>query len=98
MRSSPPVIVMPEKSSVAGVAPSEAGANGGWAFSERERESARSAIRHVRRRFDIDENRTRVALHRLGDALAGGRVDQGQATAPEAGSAKAGAVDARRLG
>src|SRR5690606_8335252 len=41
----------------------------------------------------------RVALlHRLGDALAGGRVDQGQATAPEAGSAKARAVDARRLG
>ncbi|MCA8955080.1 MAG: hypothetical protein KDC87_03345 [Planctomycetes bacterium] len=39
------------------LAPSEAGANGGWAFSERERESARSAIRHVRRRFDIDENR-----------------------------------------
>jgi hypothetical protein len=39
------------------LAPSEAGANGGWAFSIRERESALSAIRYVRRRFNVDENR-----------------------------------------
>ena len=42
------------------VAPSEAGPNGGWAFSRRERESARSAVRYVRRRFNVDENRIYV--------------------------------------
>lgn len=39
------------------LAPSEAGPNGGWAFSIRERESTLSALRYMRRRFNIDESR-----------------------------------------
>jgi len=39
------------------LAPSEAGANAGYAFSDRERAAALAAIRWARRRFNIDENR-----------------------------------------
>jgi len=39
------------------VAPSEAGKNEGYAFSERERESVLEALRWVKRGFDVDENR-----------------------------------------
>ncbi|MHC5063527.1 MAG: carboxylesterase family protein [Planctomycetota bacterium] len=39
------------------VCPSESADNSGYRFSERERETALSAIRWARRRFNIDENR-----------------------------------------
>lgn len=39
------------------LAPSEAGENEGYAYSDRERLSALSALRWARRRFDVDENR-----------------------------------------
>src|SRR5688572_8104189 len=37
--------------------PSEAGANDGYRFSERERDSALAALRWIRRRYNVDENR-----------------------------------------
>lgn len=37
--------------------PSEAGPNDGYHFSERERDSALAALRWIRRRYNIDENR-----------------------------------------
>jgi predicted esterase len=46
-----------ERTSTLLLAPTEAGPNGGWAFSVRERESTRSAVRYMRRRFNVDENR-----------------------------------------
>ena len=39
------------------LAPSEAGANEGYAFSARERAAALAALRWMRRRYDVDENR-----------------------------------------
>jgi len=39
------------------IAPTEAGENGGYAFSERERKAALAALRWARRRFNVDENR-----------------------------------------
>ncbi len=39
------------------LAPSEAGANFGYGFSERERQSALAALRWLRRRVNVDENR-----------------------------------------
>jgi len=39
------------------VAPTEAGENGGYAFSARERQAALAALRWARRRFNVDENR-----------------------------------------
>jgi dienelactone hydrolase len=39
------------------LAPTEAGANFGYGFSERERQSARAALRWMRRRANVDENR-----------------------------------------
>ena len=39
------------------LAPSETGANDGWGFTIRERESARSAVRYFRRHYNVDENR-----------------------------------------
>lgn len=40
--------------------PSEAGRNEGYAFSQRERLSALEAVRWVRRRYNVDENRVHV--------------------------------------
>jgi len=39
------------------VAPTEAGKNGGYAFSPRERDAALAALRWTRRQFNVDENR-----------------------------------------
>lgn len=39
------------------LAPTEAGANAGYAFSARERQAALAALRWMRRRFHVDENR-----------------------------------------
>jgi len=39
------------------VAPTEAGENGGYAFTRREREAALAVLRWARRRYDVDENR-----------------------------------------
>ena len=39
------------------VAPTEAGPNGGYAFTKRERAASLAALRWARRQFDIDENR-----------------------------------------
>jgi len=39
------------------IAPTEAGENAGYGFTERERGAALAALRWARRRFDIDENR-----------------------------------------
>src|SRR5947207_1046414 len=44
------------------VAPTEAGPNEGYRFTERERRSALSALRWARRRLDVDENRVFVAV------------------------------------
>jgi dienelactone hydrolase len=46
-----------EKLGMLVLAPSEAGANEGYAFSSREREAALAALRWMRRNFDVDENR-----------------------------------------
>jgi dienelactone hydrolase len=46
-----------EKLGMLVLAPSEAGNNEGYAFSDRERRSALAALRWMRRRFDVDENR-----------------------------------------
>jgi dienelactone hydrolase len=46
-----------DKLSMLVLAPSEAGANDGYAFTERERLAALAALRWVRRRFHVDENR-----------------------------------------
>lgn len=45
------------ESGVLVLAPSEAGANDGYHFSERERLAALAALRWMRRRFNVDENR-----------------------------------------
>jgi dienelactone hydrolase len=56
-RASPGWIGFAEQTGALLLAPSEAGANGGWAFSIRERESALAAIRYMRLRFNVDESR-----------------------------------------
>lgn len=52
------------------VAPSEAGANDGYAFSDRERQAAFAAVRWARRRFHVDENRVFVGGISRGGHLA----------------------------
>ena len=52
------------------LAPSEAGPNGGYAFSARERAAALAAIRWMRRRFHVDENRIFAAGISRGGHLA----------------------------
>jgi acetyl esterase/lipase len=42
------------------LAPTEAGANFGYGFSERERQSAMAALRWMRRRANVDENRVHL--------------------------------------
>lgn len=46
-----------EKLGMLVLAPSEAGPNEGYAFSDRERDAAMAALRWMRRRYNIDENR-----------------------------------------
>src|SRR5204863_2895843 len=43
------------------VAPTEAGPNEGYRFTERERRAGLAAVRWARRRFNVDENRIYVA-------------------------------------
>lgn len=52
------------------LAPSEAGANVGYAFSDRERSAALAALRWARRRWNVDENRVFVSGISRGGHLA----------------------------
>ena len=52
------------------VAPTGAGASGGYGFTERERRAALAALRWARRRFDVDENRVFVAGESRGGHMA----------------------------
>lgn len=56
-RAVPTWIRFAEQTGTLLLAASEAAANDGWAFSVRERESALSAIRYMKRHFNVDENR-----------------------------------------
>jgi predicted esterase len=52
------------------LAPSEAGANEGYSFSARERDSVLAALRWTRRRFNVDENRIHLTGFSRGGHLA----------------------------
>lgn len=72
------------------VAPTEAGANEGYAFSDRERAAALAAMRWARRRYDVDEERVYLTGISRGGHLAWDLVlrwpDRFAAAAPMIGS------------
>jgi len=52
------------------LAPSEAGENAGYAYTDRERSSVLAALRWMRRHFDVDENRVHLTGSSRGGHLA----------------------------